>query len=116
LAFLRAHNALVKKGSSFDEARVSLRQHYQWIIIKDFLTQIANPDIVQQVLDGRINRYPRGDSFFMPLEFSAAAFRFGHSMVGNVYRYNNSFKAAQLYQLVMPDALVSIFISWNPGL
>ena len=109
LAFLRAHNALVKKGSSFDEARVSLRQHYQWIIIKDFLTQIANPDIVQQVLDGRINRYPRGDSFFMPLEFSAAAFRFGHSMVGNVYRYNNSFKAAQLYQLVMPDALGKYF-------
>ena len=109
LAFLRAHNALVEKGSSFDEARGSLRQHYQWIIIKDFLTQIADPKIVQDVLEGKINRYPRADRFFIPLEFSAAAFRFGHSMVGNVYRYNNSFKAARLYQLVMPDALGKYF-------
>jgi hypothetical protein len=39
---------------------------------------------------------------FMPLEFSAAAYRFGHSMVRNTYNYNlnfNNLTAATLEQL-----------------
>jgi len=103
VAFLRAHNAIAIAGRSFDEARKSLRQHYQWIVIKDFLNRIADPEIVQDVLN-QGNRFfrPALDQLFMPLEFSAAAYRYGHSMIRSSYNYNLNFrgpKAATLRDL-----------------
>jgi hypothetical protein len=86
VAFLRAHNALVDRGYRFDEARKLLRKHYQWIVLHDFLEHIADPNIVKLIR----NRGPRffnppRRAFFMPLEFSVAAFRFGHSKVRAAY-------------------------------
>jgi hypothetical protein len=92
VAFLHAHNALVDQGKSFDEARKLLIQHYQWIVLHDFLERVADPEIVTSIRDHKQDPFfdPVPGEFFMPLEFSVAAYRFGHSKVREVYlHYNN---------------------------
>jgi hypothetical protein len=93
LAFLRAHNAIVKKGHTLEEARTLLRQHYHWIIINDYLKKVADPIIVDQVLADPHPIYPPAGKFFLPLEFTVAAFRFGHSMIRSSYYINRNFLA-----------------------
>jgi hypothetical protein len=63
--------------------------HYQWLLVNEHLPQIAGQQMVNDVLR-RGNRFynpPPGDAF-MPIEFGAAAYRFGHSMVRPSYRAN----------------------------
>jgi len=111
VAFLKAHNALVDRGLTFDEARRMLRQHYQHIVIHDFLKRIADEEIVDDiVING--NRWfdAEADPFFMPLEFSVAGYRFGHTMVRAGYNFNVNFnfaagRAATLEQLFTFSAL-----------
>lgn len=102
VAFLRAHNELVERGARFREARKRLRRHYQHIVLHDFLKRIVDPVIVDDILTNG-NRVYKGDAadLFMPLEFSVAAYRFGHSMVREVYNYNANFPAATLDELFM---------------
>ncbi|HEY2795193.1 MAG TPA: peroxidase family protein, partial [Micromonosporaceae bacterium] len=63
--------------------------HYQWLLVNEHLPQIAGQAVVNDVLTNgnRFYRPPRGDAF-MPIEFGAAAYRFGHSMVRPSYRAN----------------------------
>jgi len=106
VAFLRAHNAIVARNHTFYEARTILRQHYQWIVIKDFLPRICDPWIVNEILlSGNKVFAPDPDDLFMPFEFSVAAYRFGHSMVRNHYHYNANFPRASLTDLFMLTAL-----------
>jgi hypothetical protein len=42
VAFLKAHNALVDQGKTFEQARQILRQHYQPIVVHDFLRRVAD--------------------------------------------------------------------------
>lgn len=91
LAFLKAHNAIVDRGNDFTTARKLLRQHYQWVIIHDFLQRIADPTIVSTTLTANRVYNPEQDNFFMPIEFTAAAYRFGHTMVRAEYDFNLNF-------------------------
>lgn len=92
VAFLRAHNALVDGGQSFEDAQRTLRQHYQHLVLHDFLPRIADPAIVQGILDhGNQVYHPLPNRFFLPLEYSVAAYRFGHSMVRGAYDFNLNF-------------------------
>ena len=63
--------------------------HYQWLLVNEHLPQIAGQAVVNDVLanGNRFYRPPAGDGF-MPIEFGAAAYRFGHSMVRPSYRAN----------------------------
>ena len=45
------------------------------------------------------------EPFFMPLEYSVAAFRFGHSMIRARYNFNSNFPAATLALLFTFTAL-----------
>ncbi len=107
-AFLKFHNAVVAffeahpdsdvtGDGSFERARRLVQWHYQWITVHDFLTTVADPAVVDGLLDGTIDPIftigvdtPRSQ-VFMPLEFSVAAFRFGHSMVRDAYDWNVNF-------------------------
>ena len=63
--------------------------HYQWLLVNEHLPQIAGQQVVSDVLAGGNQFYqpPPGDAF-MPIEFGAACYRFGHSMVRPSYRAN----------------------------
>ena len=95
LAFLRAHNKLVERWGSFTEPRRVMRQHYQYLIIHEFLMQVADKKIVKDILkDGTQFFKPNEGPFFMPLEFAVAGFRFGHTMVRTDYDFNLNFNTS----------------------
>lgn len=103
LQFLRAHNKLIDAVepppgvTRFDEARRQLRWHYQHIVVNDFLGRIVHEDVLKKVLpDGGPAEWCKhchchfGHELpYMPVEFSVAAYRFGHSMVRPQYNVND---------------------------
>jgi hypothetical protein len=106
VAFLRAHNALVATGLNFDEARTELQRIYQYITINDYLPRICDPAIVEQAVAGAFPELnSAGANPRIALEFSVAAFRTCHSMIRNVYNYNEHLQAIRLFQLFMPGPL-----------
>jgi hypothetical protein len=108
VAFLRAHNAIVRKlQCSFDEAQLLLRQHYLWMIVHDFLMKrVAQKSVVERVLNSAKPRYsPQPGHFFLPLEFTSAAFRFGHSMIRSSYYLNDDLPGAELRDIFILKAV-----------
>lgn len=100
VAFLRLHNRMVDLGHDFEEARRLTRFHYQWLVLNSFLPGICANDVVDEVLATGAPLYaefladnPPADpaKLPMPLEFSVAGFRFGHSMVRGGYDHNRFF-------------------------
>jgi hypothetical protein len=101
LAFLKFHNKVVDRLATgpnppapdmlFAEARKQVTWHYQWMVLHDWVERITETGIVARILhDGRkFYRFQRVP--YMPVEFSAAAYRLGHSMVREVYSHNRVF-------------------------
>src|SRR6185436_19882564 len=47
LAFLRAHNALIiKQEKSFPDSQKLLRQHFQWLVISDYLPRVVDGEVL----------------------------------------------------------------------
>jgi hypothetical protein len=105
LAFVNAHNAVVKSGKSFADAQRLMRHHFQWIVVNDYLDKLTDPKFLTPIIDGTIDVFKGHKGLFMPLEFSVGAFRFGHSMIRDSYNYNPIFKKVFLDQLMLPEAL-----------
>ena len=112
--FLKFHNEAIRQlqtnpalesatdapgsGTLFDRARRLVCWHYQWIIRHDYLPRVLHND-VWHVQAHRSARKP-GSGFSIPIEFSLAAFRFGHSMVRNAYRLNCRTKRVLIEELM----------------
>ncbi|WP_460063625.1 peroxidase family protein [Streptomyces sp. YKOK-I1] len=102
-AFIRFHNRLATeladKGVSsavlFESAREAVVKHYQWMLRTDLLPRIVDETIVKDVFTkGRkvVDPAPGEHDFpTMPIEFSVAAYRLGHSMVRGAYNWNRVF-------------------------
>ncbi len=103
---LQFHNRLLDLDDtqSFEDVQQLVRWHYQWIVVNDYLVRICGEEVVDEILPHRNEALPawekepklrfykpRNDPF-MPIEFSAAAYRFGHSMVRPIYRLNTVLK------------------------
>lgn len=114
LAMLRFHNAVTDQlqaantnqtrtpGDLFSEAQRVVRWHYQWIILHEFLPLTIGQDRVDQILQEGLRFYQiaggrnqsdrqpqvRQTAPELPIEFSVAAYRFGHSQVRPSYRLN----------------------------
>jgi hypothetical protein len=108
LLFIQFHNRVVDRVQDrepqlvgtelFEEAQRIVRWHYQWIVVHDFLPLIVGTEMRDRALravghgsgtaEPRLFD-PRGRPF-MPVEFSGAAFRFGHSMVRDNYVLNDT--------------------------
>jgi hypothetical protein len=67
----------------FEEAQRIVRWHYQWIVVNEFLARTVGAETMGKTLTDMPFRFP-GEPF-MPLEFSVAAYRFGHSQVRPAY-------------------------------
>ncbi|MDF1606311.1 heme peroxidase family protein [Nocardioides sp. YIM 152315] len=102
LAMIRFHNRVVDKlpasvpaAQRFRRARKTVTLHYHWLIRHDYLPRIVDPAIVDDVFaNGRklVDPAPAPTEMpRMPVEFSVAAFRLGHSMVRPVYDWNRRF-------------------------
>jgi hypothetical protein len=84
LGFLRFHNVVRNTGREFEEARRVVRWHYQWIVVNEFLRTVCGSWIVDDILaNGRRIYRPecRDAGPFIPIEFAAGVYRFGHSMI-----------------------------------
>lgn len=95
LGMIKVHNAFVddlyKKHEElrdrknhkelFERARQLTTWHYQWAVVHDFLVHMCGQATVTDILcNGRSFYKPCNDDPYMPVEFSVAAYRFGHSM------------------------------------
>ena len=69
--------------------------HYQWIVLHDWVERLSGKGTVAKILhDGR--KFYRFKKIpYMPVEFSAAAYRLGHSMVRGRYSHNRVFNDPQ---------------------
>jgi len=102
LSFLRLHNGLVDQGMSFDEAHDTVVNAYRYVVLHDYLPQIVGQEAVDAAL-----KQPVGEGFyqpgtgtpFTPVEFSVAAFRFGHSQVRNAYNINDTSGGVPVFSL-----------------
>ncbi len=125
LAFILAHNKLVQRAldmglakdgkEAFPIARRTLRWLYQWIVWNDFIVRIAVDEIHGCALEAKdacggrkVWHLGLSDIYlwkvqpFMPVEFSVAAYRFGHSMARNSYQTNSSREAGAGFSEFIP--------------
>jgi len=94
VAFLKAHNRIVdlhranrSPGDVWSLARRTLIQHWQWIVVHEFLPQIVGQALIDNIFrDGR--KWYRFSRPSMPVEWQTGVFRFGHSLVRPSYRAN----------------------------
>ncbi|MEO1016894.1 MAG: heme peroxidase family protein [Pseudomonadota bacterium] len=94
-AFLAFHNKIVDHLGSglppaqqYSKARQIVRWVYQYIVAHDYLPRVCDAEIVNELVrNGPFHFGPGtgGSSLFMPLEFSVAGFRFGHSQIRPSY-------------------------------
>ena len=107
LSFLRLHNSLVDQGMSFDEARQTVVGAYRYVVLNDYLPQIVGQKAVNQALrrPPKAGFYQPGsqDAPMTPVEFSTAAFRFGHSQVRNAYAINDASGGVPVFSFDEPD-------------
>ena len=100
---LRFHNRVADEKENSQKDLPALQQivrwHYQWVVVHDFLPRIITASVLNDLkVDGKKDgQYDRGrlkffhwkNEPFMPVEFSVAAYRLGHSMIRPGYRLND---------------------------
>ncbi len=94
---LRFHNHVAKDnpGLDFPSLQKIVRSHYQWVILHDFLPRIVSAPVLDALkTNGQYDKkklefFHWKNDPFMPVEFSVAAYRLGHSMIRPGYRLND---------------------------
>ena len=103
---LHAHNRVVDllredgvlDTDVFDQARIALTWHYQWVVVHDFLPRLVGADLVEQVLaEGGRWFAPPPRQAYIPLEFADAAYRYGHGQIRHAYRLVDGGSAVPLF-------------------
>ncbi len=95
--FIHFHNKLAEEfaGATFDEVRQQVRWTYQWLVLWDYLPRIVGRDLVDQILPPgsahpNLKYFAPKTTAYIPIEFTGAAYRFGHSMIRPIYRLNQA--------------------------
>ncbi|MCB1644648.1 MAG: hypothetical protein KDI36_04305 [Pseudomonadales bacterium] len=112
LLFQLLHNKLIGPDpdiplSRFSEVKKEVLQIYQTIIVQDYLRRILDPKVCTEVFEqGLVHFYKSGDQLPpIPVEFSGAAYRFGHSMVRESYDWNRFLTHANGNPATLQDLL-----------
>jgi Animal haem peroxidase len=95
--FLQFHNRIARDHPTLrmEQLQTLTRFHYQYVVLNDFLPRIVHSQVLEDLkTDGRydgnkIRFFKWRNEPFMPVEFSVAAYRLGHSMVRPGYRLND---------------------------
>lgn len=69
--------------TEFEIARHFVRLHYQWLVVNDMLPAFVQKDAIKDSFE---NQLFGPSPAIMPVEFSGAAYRFGHATVQQTYR------------------------------
>jgi hypothetical protein len=96
--FHRFHNRTLADNPrlAFEDVQRLVRFHYQFVILNDFLPRIIHPSVLRDLkTDGYFDQHKLKffhwkHEPFMPVEFSVAAYRLGHSMIRPGYRLNDN--------------------------
>ena len=98
--FLRLHNKFMDQGMTFAMARRQCQWHYQWLIVNDYLPRIVGKEVVDSIIKrvgtgpityaGKFYKAVPVDKPYMPIEYSGAAYRFGHSMIRAEYEVQDA--------------------------
>lgn len=92
VAFLLFHNAVADAlGTNFLHTQRTVIRYYQWAVLHDLMPLLFGQSVIDDMLAGRNRVYDPGADVtrpIMPVEFSAGAYRFGHSLVRNAYSIN----------------------------
>lgn len=95
---LRFHNRVADENDKLDLPALQkiVRWHYQWVVLYDFLPRIVSALVLKALQDedgnyekGKLKFFHWKNDPFMPVEFSVAAYRLGHSMIRPGYRLND---------------------------
>jgi hypothetical protein len=94
---LRFHNRVVDDNPNleFPALQKAVRWHYQWVVVHDFLPRIVSASVLDALkTNGKYEKsklkfFHWKNDPFMPVEFSVAAYRLGHSMIRPGYRLND---------------------------
>jgi hypothetical protein len=132
--FHRFHNKIAHDHPdwTFQEIQREVRFHYQWVVLNDFLPRIVSKEVLDSILPHfhkhgnvrlekpRLQFYHPRNEPFMPLEFSAAAYRFGHSMVRPGYQLSETIGPLAIFATDPAKALTGFrefpsnwAIDWN---
>lgn len=119
--FLRFYNRVhgLQAGTDREKyirARQLVRWAYQTVVVRDYLKTVCDRLVVEETLaNGPRFMGPTAGhgTAFMPLEFSVAAFRFGHSMIRPFYRLNGSTASATILELLGTNAVAGNFAADN---
>jgi hypothetical protein len=96
--FLRFHNRTLTEHphATFEHVQKLVRFHYQYVVLNDFLPRIIHSSVLTDLKTNgkfdadKLKFFHWKNEPFMPVEFSVAAYRLGHSMVRPGYRLNDS--------------------------
>ena len=110
--FLRFHNRTVadNPGLNFTEVQRLVRFHYQYMVLNDFLPRIIHSSVLNELkgptalTTGELEFFHWKNDPFMPVEFSVAAYRLGHSMIRPGYRLNDNGPAADSRCRMLPGS------------
>ena len=110
LAFARFHNRVVTDVKAelgaghtlseiFAEAQRVVRWHHQWLVLHEFLPEDGRSGDGRRRARRGAGSSSRGATIpFIPVEFSVAAYRFGHSQIRPSYRANFGTSATDVTQ------------------
>ena len=128
LAFLKFHNKLVDQlkaqGTSgdkdlFEAAYKHVIYYYHKVIIDDFLPRIIGSELLNDLLSPTSPRKPRyyietdPTKMYMPVEFSGAAYRYGHSQVRESYIFTDQIKGRIFDFSPTPAQGPTAFVQWK---